>query len=105
MFQAVLSSTDAPPYVRVVVDGAPPAVTNYAADGVNSIAGVGTNSDNFVDDPLLDEPASPWDKGNIRLTGSSPAINAGLDSVAPDHDIDGESRSVAVDIGPDEVLP
>jgi hypothetical protein len=96
----LLSTTDAPPYVRVS-DGT--STAEYPAADVNTVAGITTNAGNLVDLPLLDEPGGPLGKTQIRSLPGSPVEDAGNDSVAPPDDIDGETRTAPVDIGHDEI--
>jgi hypothetical protein len=99
-----LGSTGSPPYVRVL-EGAGPGVVEYAADGVNAVAGIPVNGDNLVDLPGLREPSQASNKKAIRLDPGSVAVGKALAAVAPGHDVDNQARTAPVDIGHDEVSP
>jgi hypothetical protein len=100
----LVASTNVPPYYRIRTDLLTAA--DHPAADINAIPGIATNSGNRIADPLLVRDNDPFSgKGQVRLGPGSPALNVGLDSVAPDHDIDNEARTTGVEIGPDEVLP
>lgn len=61
-------------------------------------AGSYVESNNLTSDPLFDNISEL----NFKITGMSPAVNAGTDTNAPNYDFEGEPRIQGIDIGADQ---
>lgn len=96
-----LASVTVPPYLRV--DDSV-GRSEYAADAVNDVTGIGTISSNLVAVPGLNDPGA--EKWLLRLADpSSPAVGACESTLSLPVDIDLDSRTTdpGCDIGADEL--
>lgn len=96
------------PWNEEITSEASDTIFIYNSDiNTDHIFGLWYGKHNFSADP-------EFDTDSIHLLGSSPCINAGIDSLkingiyfyCPDHDIDGDARplNIVVDVGADEKL-